>query len=460
MEFLGDWSGETRLVHFIDTIEPADGAFKGVFSMSDRLIVPSGMSRRHFMGHMATTALALPAMQFFGSLQANAGTVKSSQKKCILLWMSGGPSHMDTWDLKPESEKNGGPFRPIETSAPGVKISEHLPNVAKQMKHLSIIRSLDSKEGNHDRGTYMMHTGYTPNPTVVHPNFGSICSFELGDKIPNFDLPHFISINTPSQGAGFLGMSHAPFMVQNPNAPIANLRPPQGIDENRMERRLSMLGLVEDNFLAQNRGVAAKDHKSVYRKTVRMMNSHYTQALKIDNEPAEVRDAYGRNSFGAGCLMARKLVEEGVTFVEVGLGGWDTHANAFDTLSNRLLPELDQGMGALVADLDQRGLLDSTMVVWMGEFGRTPRINQNAGRDHWPRSWSIVMGGGGLKGGQYVGSTDKDGVDITDRPVGVMDVIATMTKAMGIDLATQYTSPRGRPMKVVNDGKPIQELTG
>ena len=191
-----------------------------------------------------------------------------------------------------------------------------------------------------------------------------------------------------------------------------------------------------------------------------MMNSHYTQALKIDNEPAEVRDAYGRNSFGAGCLMARKLVEEGVTFVEVGLGGWDTHANAFDTLSNRLLPELDQGMGALVADLDQRGLLDSTMVVWMGEFGRTPRINQNAGRDHWPRSWSIVMGGGGLKGGQYVGSTDKDGVDITDRPVGVMDVIATMTKAMGIDLATQYTSPRGRPMKVVNDGKPIQELTG
>ena len=158
--------------------------------------------------------------------------------------------------------------------------------------------------------------------------------------------------------------------------------------------------------------------------------------------------------------MARKLVEEGVTFVEVGLGGWDTHANAFDTLSNRLLPELDQGMGALVADLDQRGLLDSTMVVWMGEFGRTPRINQNAGRDHWPRSWSIVMGGGGLKGGQYVGSTDKDGVDITDRPVGVMDVIATMTKAMGIDLATQYTSPRGRPMKVVNDGKPIQELTG
>ena len=179
---------------------------------------------------------------------------------------------------------------------------------------------------------------------------------------------------------------------------------------------------------------------------------------KLKDEPKDVRDAYGTGSFGSGCLMARKLVEAGVTFVEVGLGGWDTHANAFDTLKNRLLPELDKGMGALVSDLAQRGLLESTMVVWMGEFGRTPRINQNAGRDHWPRSWSIVMGGGGLKGGKAVGATDKDGVDIVDRPVGVMDVVATMTQAMGIDPKTQYTTPRGRPIKVVDGGKPITEL--
>ncbi len=426
--------------------------------MSDRLIVPSGMSRRHFMGHMASTALAVPAMQFFGSLEANAQQLRKNNKHCILLWMSGGPSHMDTWNLKPDSEKNGGPFKPIDTSAPGVKISEHLPTVAKQMKHLSIIRSLDSKEGNHDRGTYMMHTGYAPNPTVVHPSFGSVCSYELGEKLANFDLPHLISINTPGEGAGFLGMSHSPFMVQNPNSPIANLRPPQGVDDMRQARRIQMLGMVEKNFLGQKRGQAADDHKAVYAKTYRMMNSTYTKAFKLDDEPAAVRDAYGRNSFGSGCLMARKLVEAGVTFVEVGLGGWDTHANAFDTLSTKLLPELDKGMGSLVADLDQRGLLQDTLIVWMGEFGRTPRINQNAGRDHWPRSWSIVMGGGGIKGGQAVGATDKDGMDIVDRPVGVMDVVATMTKSMGIDITTQYTTPRGRPIKVVDGGKPISEL--
>jgi hypothetical protein len=426
--------------------------------MSDRLIVPSGMSRRHFLGHMATTALAVPAIQFFGSLQANAEQLRKANKHCILLWMSGGPSHMDTWNLKPDSEKNGGPFKPIDTAASGVKISEHLPNVAKQFKHLNVIRSLDSKEGNHDRGTYFMHTGYQPNPTVIHPSFGSICSYELGEKLENFDLPHFISISAPSMGGGFLGMSHSPFVVQNPNAPIANLKPPKGIDEYRQQRRQHMLGMVEDSFINQHRGLAAADHKAVYAKTFRMMNSRYKAALELDKEPAAVRDKYGRGSFGSGCLMARKLVETGVTFVEVTLGGWDTHTGAFDTLSNRLLPELDKGMGALVEDLAQSGMIENTMIVWMGDFGRTPRINQNAGRDHWPRSWSVVMGGGGLKGGQAIGDTDKDGIDIVDRPVGVMDLIATMTKGMGIDLATQYTTPRGRPMKVVDGGKPISEM--
>jgi hypothetical protein len=374
--------------------------------------------------------------------------------------MQGGPSHMDTWNLKPESEKNGGPFKPIATSAEGVRISEHLPNVAKQMKHLNIIRSLDSKEGNHDRGTYMMHTGWTPNPTVVHPSFGSVCSYELGERLENFDLPHCISINNPGMGAGFLGMAHAPFFVQNPNQPIANLEPPKDVNPMRMGRRLQMLGMVEDNFVRQGRGQGGIDHKAVYAKTIRMMNSRLMKAFNVKDEPESVREAYGKGTFGSGCLMARRLVEQGVTFVEVALGGWDTHTNAFETLSTRLLPELDKGMGSLVADLAQRGLLDSTMIVWMGDFGRTPRINQNAGRDHWPRSWSMVIGGGGMKGGQAIGDTDKDGIDIVDRPVGVMDVVATMTKTMGINLATQYTTPRGRPMKIVDGGAPIKELVG
>ncbi|WZO97621.1 DUF1501 domain-containing protein [Isosphaeraceae bacterium EP7] len=426
---------------------------------SDRLIVPSGMSRRHFMGHLATSAMALPAIQFAGALQTNAQQAARNQKHCIVLWMSGGPSHLDLWDLKPDSPKgNGGPFKPIATSAQGVQISEHLPTVAKQMKHLSIIRSLDSKEGNHDRGTYMMHTGWAPNPTVVHAGFGSVCSYELGSKLDKFDLPHCISINSPGQSAGFLGMGHSPFMVQNPTAPVANLRPPAGVDADRMGRRFEMLKLVENNFASQRRGQAAIDHRSVYDKTFRMMSSRHTKSLSLDSETDAVKERYGKNSFGAGCLMARKLVETGVTYVEVSLGGWDTHQNAFETLSERLMPELDKGMGALVEDLAASGMLENTMVVWMGEFGRTPRINQDGGRDHWSRSWSMVMGGGGLKGGQVIGSTDADGVDVTDRPVGVMDVIATMTKTMGINLATEYTTPRGRPMKVVDGGAPIKEL--
>jgi hypothetical protein len=417
------------------------------------------MSRRHFLSHMATTAMAVPALQFFSALSARGATARGNQKRCIVLWMGGGPSHMDTWDLKPDSEKNGGEFHPIQTAAPGVKICEHLPTIAGQMKHLSIVRSLNSKEGNHDRGTYVMHTGYTPNPTIVHPSFGSVCSYELGHKAgEEFPLPHAISINSPGEGAGFLGMAHSPFFVSSPTGEISNLKPPGGVDELRMGRRLNMLGLVEDSFGRQKRGQAAADHKSVYLKTVKMMNSQYTRAFHLDEEPPAVKEAYGKSSFGQGCLMARRLVEAGVTYVEVSLGGWDNHNDIFNTLKKGNLPNLDQGMGALVADLAQRGLLDDTLVVWMGEFGRTPRINQNAGRDHWPRSWSIVMGGAGIKGGQAVGKTDVDGVEILDRELGVMDVIATMAKAMDIDLNTTYTTPNGRPYKVVDAGKPISEL--
>jgi hypothetical protein len=426
--------------------------------MSDTARPIAQMTRRHWLGHLASTALGVPAIQFFSTLEASAQQLRKTNRSCIVLWMGGGPSHLDIWDLKPESEKNGGPFRPIDTSVPGVKITEYLPNVARQMHRLTILRSLDTKEGNHERGTYLMHTGYAPNPTVVHPAFGSYCALELGERLANFDLPHCIAINSPGIGAGFLGMSYSPFVVQNPNAPIANLRPPGDVDEIRLSRRLHMLGQVENQFLATRRAQGAVDHKAVYGKTLRMMNSRYQDAFNLDREPAAVRDAYGRGSFGSGCLMARRLVEQGVTYVEVALDGWDTHTNNFETLSGRLLPELDRGMSSLVSDLAHRSLLDKTTIVWMGEFGRTPRINQNAGRDHWPRSWSVVVGGGGMKNGRVIGATDKDGVDITDRPISVMDLMATLTKSMGINLDTQFTTPRGRPMKIVDGGKPIGEL--
>lgn len=425
--------------------------------MFDRLTTPRGMSRRHFLGHLAATSLSVPAASFLGALRANAQEMRRNQKHCILLWMGGGPSQLDTWDLKPDSPRNGGEFKPIATSVPGIQISEHLPNVAKQMQHLSLIRSLSTSEGNHDRGTYLMHTGYQPNPTVVHPSFGSVCSFELGTRLGDeFPLPHFVSINRPGESAGFLGMAHAPFVVGNPNGQIENLKP--GVDAARLNRRIQMLGMVEDRFIGQNRGAAAVGHRDVYGKTLKMMNSSYTKAFEISNEPDAVRDAYGRSGFGSGCLMARRLVQAGVTFVEVGLGGWDNHDDIFRILREQRLPELDKGMGALIADLNRLGLLQDTLVVWMGEFGRTPRINQNGGRDHWPRSWSVALGGAGIKGGQVVGATDTDGIDVTDRQVGVMDLIATMCTSLGIHVDTEYTTPLGRPMKIVDGGSPITEL--
>jgi len=434
------------------------------------LSIPKGMTRRHFMQHLTTTSLALPAMAWFQSLTAAERSGKKTNKSCILLWMSGGPSQLDTWDPKPDSPKgNGGLFKGIDTAISGIQISEGLPLMAQQMKHVSLIRSMDTKEGNHDRGRYLMHTGYIPNPTVIHPSFGSSCSYVLGPKMGDFPLPHFISISEPSMGSGFLGMAHSPFVVQNPGSPIANLRPSKDVTGARFDRRLKTLEMVEQNFISQKRGQFAEDHQEVYHKTVRMMNSKYTKAFNIEDEPAKVRERYGKTAFGNGCLMARRLVEAGVTFVEVGLGGWDTHAAAQAALAGRgagmmgrggpgLLPTLDQGMSALIEDLAQHGLLENTVVAWMGEFGRTPRINQNAGRDHWPQSWSVVLGGGGIKGGQAIGKTDADGVEILDQPIHTMDVIATMAKAMGIPLDTTFTTPNGRPIPVVRDGEPIKGL--
>jgi Protein of unknown function (DUF1501) len=429
--------------------------------MSDPRI-PSDMTRRHWMKHMAMTAMAIPAMQFTRALQANAAMLKKEGKSCILLWMGGGPATIDIWDLKP-NDANGGEFKPMSTSVPGIQISEHMPTVAKQMKNLAIIRSMSTTEADHNRGTYKMHTGYVPSVTMQHPSFGAVSAFELGVQLKEFELPHFISIGTPGAGSGFLGMAHAPFVVQNPGSPIQNLTPPGGLAGFRMDNRLTLQKLMDEEFIRQDRGVAAKDHKEIYEKTVKMMNSKRLEAFKLDSEDKKVKEKYGENGFGRGCLMARRLVETGVTFVEVGLGGWDTHQRTFEAHKTRLQPELDKGMGSLIEDLAQRGLLEKTLVVWMGDFGRTPRINQDAGRDHWARSWSVVIGGCGIKGGQVIGKTSDDGTLVTERPLDTPDLLATCYRALGIPIDRQYTTPNGRPYWVVDrdaNAQPISELIG
>lgn len=415
---------------------------------------PEGMSRRHFMKHMAgASAMTIPALTMGQSIRANAADLKRRGKSAILLWMSGGPSTMDIWDLKPGAA-TGGPFRPIRTSGE-VEICEHMPLMAKQMHNMAIIRSMSTREADHNRGRYYMHTGYVPNPNIEHPSYGSVLSHELIDQRPDLEIPPFVSVGGGSVGPGFLGMAWAPFVVSS-NGQVRNLQ--MGLDEGRLMQRMAALNLIEKGFVSQNRGSASEDHMKILKKTLDLMTSKQMEAFKVMQEPKEIQDAYGTTGFGRGCLMARRLVEAGVPFVEVDLGGWDNHAGIFPTLQNTKLPEMDKAMAALTADLEQRGLLQDTAIIWMGEFSRTPRINGGAGRDHWARSWSVVVGGAGMKGGIAVGNTNADGTNVETEPYTSQDVMASVCKALGISLETTFTSKNGRPMKIANGGKVIKEL--
>ncbi|MEE2676251.1 MAG: DUF1501 domain-containing protein [Planctomycetota bacterium] len=415
---------------------------------------PTGMSRRHFMSHLTgASAMTMPALAMGNTLLANADDLKRRRKSAILLWMGGGPSTMDIWDLKPGAP-TGGPFRPIATSG-DVQISEHMPLMAKQMHNMAIVRSMSTREADHGRGRYYMHTGYVPNPNIEHPSYGAVLSHQLNHQRPELEIPPFVTVGGGSVGPGFLGMAWAPFSV-NSNGQVRNLQ--MGLEDQRLYQRMYALDLIESGFINQRRGSAASDHQKILKKTLNLMTSSQMDAFKVASEPEDVKERYGNTNFGRGCLMARRLVEQGVPFIEVGLGGWDNHNNIHATLRDTKLPELDQAMSALTEDLEQRGLLEDTAIIWMGEFSRTPRINGNAGRDHWARSWSVVVGGGGMNGGIAVGETNSDGTRVETEPYTSQDVMASVCKALGISLQTTFTSQNGRPMKIANSGKVIKEL--
>ncbi len=425
------------------------------------------MKRRHFLQHVLTAASVLPACRFLSHLTAHAATVRAQRKACILMWMGGGPPTIDLFDLKPGS-KNGGEFTPIDTAVPGIQICEHLPEIAKVFGDLSLIRSMSTREADHTRGRYYMHTSYVPNPTVTHPTFGSVVSYEFRDRLDDLQIPAFVSIGAAGGDAGFLGMAHAPFVV-DASGQIRNA--PSEENRRRLPRRLAMLEEIEAGFIRSRRGDLPQDHLSVYRNAVNLMTSDQMAAFSpqrsaprwgLEAESDAVMERYGQNGFGRGLLVARRLVQIGVPFVEVSMNGWDLHQNVFQTLRNQHLPQLDRGVSALVSDLRDRGMIDDVVLVWMGEFGRTPRINQNVGRDHWASSWTVMMGGGGLRNGQVIGATDKDGVAIADGSRSFLpgDIWATVAHALGIPLNTVHTSRRGRPMKLANGGTPVKELIG
>ena len=443
----------------------------------------SQLTRRQVMRLAAAGALGASASGWIEALAADTAAHPGRRKSCILLWMSGGPSQTDTFDPKP-GHANSGPFKPIATSVPGILLGPHLPKLAKEAKELAIIRSMSSKEGDHGRATYYLRTGYLPQGPVRYPTLGSLVANELDSE--SAELPGFVSIspvraiNAAAFSSGFLGPKCAPLNVGERNLAggadaggsslkVEDLDVPRGIGRSRADERLDLMLTLGNDFLTNRPGVPSFSHQSAYRRAVKMMRSSAAKAFDLDEEPAAVQDAYGRNPFGQGCLLARRLVERGVPFVEVALSsvdgmnnglGWDTHVQNFDTVE-KLSGVLDAGWATLLVDLRSRGLLEHTLIVWMGEFGRTPKITENAGRDHYPNAWSTVLAGGGIRGGQTIGDTGADGEQIKDRPVLVPDLLATVIKGLGIDPSKQNTVENGRPIRIVDPkANPIKGLLG
>ena len=415
----------------------------------------SEMPRRNFLKFGMSSFLGLVAMQHLQSTAfAQIEKIAPRAKQCIVLFMNGGPSQLDTFDPKPGTP-NAGPFSAIQTSAAGVQFSQHLPMVAEQARHLAVIRSMVSREGNHERARYLLHTGYAPTGSVKHPTFGSLTSHYLDDEDTEF--PNCVNINSPSFTAGILGAKHDPFVVNDPMKPIDDLKYPEQMDQRRFKQRLKMLDDIEKDFLKNREVRSTEAHQAIYKKADKLINSPSAKAFDVSDEPIALKKAYGDNRFGQGCLMARRLIEAGVKFVEVSLDGWDTHSNNFEQ-TERLLKVVDPAFAALVRDLEDRNLLDETIVLWLGEFGRTPTINENEGRDHFPNGWSAVIAGGGVRGGRAIGATNADGTAVVERPVSVPDLFASLCFALGIDYNNQNYSRAGRPIRVVNNGTVVNEL--
>lgn len=443
------------------------------------------LSRRDWLRSMSAGVVSYSVSGWLETLAADVAKSPQRKRSCILLWMNGGPSQMDTFDLKP-GHANGGPYKEIQTSAPGLKISEHLPKIAKFGDRMAVVRSMTTKEADHGRASFYMRTGYMPTGPIQYPPLGALVSKELGAA--DAPLPNFVSIapyrffNPAAWGPGFLGPQYAPLIVgdagqfqqQQPNQrpnydrilKVENIDLPADVNQQHADARLELLGEMQRDFVERHPGVGPVSHKTAYERAVKLMKTAASKAFNLDEEPDAIRDAYGRTLFGQGCLLARRLVEQGVPFVEVTLAGvnnqqafgWDTHQQNFDAVK-RLSEALDPAWGTLMEDLKKRGLLDSTLIVWMGEFGRTPKINPQNGRDHYPNAWSTVLAGGGIKGGQAIGKTSTDGTTVEERPVSVPDLLATICTALGIDPTKQNNSNVGRPIRIAEKAaQPIKEV--
>lgn len=423
-----------------------------------------GLKRRDFIKVGVVTYLGLSLSQLL-ELEALYGALEAQARSVILLWMDGGPPHLDTFDPKPGAGQDiRGEFGVVETKVKGVYFGELLPQLAQQMDKLALIRSFSHDEGAHERAAHLTLTGWKPLPSLVYPSMGSVVAKELD---PGGPLPPYIAIPGSGFGfgygqAGYLAAAFNPFSVggdpNNPHFSVRDVALPNGLTLERLDRRRTLLQAMDSLFKRFEKTPEVISRNAFYERAYNMISSpEAKKAFNIQSEPDKVRDRYGRHTFGQSCLLARRLVEAGVRFVTVSIGGWDTHADNFKQMRN-LLPQIDQGFSALIEDLHQRGLLEKTLVLWLGEFGRTPKVNALAGRDHWPDAQTVVVAGGGVPGGQVIGQTDKIGGAPTDRRIRPADLVATVYKKLGIDWEKTYETPQQRPVKILDGGEPIKEL--
>lgn len=433
-----------------------------------------GVSRRDFLHLGVVSMLGLNLADLF-RLQAQSAdaapvTRAAGQNSCILIWLDGGPSHLDTFDLKPDAPAEvRSVFRPISTSVPGLQICEHLPRTAEIMRDVALIRSLTHELGNHDTGTRFMLTGRRPTPALEYPSLGSLVAQQSGFSA---SIPPYVAIPNDSVGgnsnaakSGFLSGACAAFNVgPNPSA-VRDLDPPAGIGFDRSDRRREMLQKMDAFTRHVEDGPVTQNRDAFYEQAYRLLGSPEAKAaFDFSREPAKTRERYGGSRIGAGCLLARRLVEAGSRFVTVVDTGWDTHNQIFRELPDSRfpgsgkLPNLDRAFAALISDLRDRGLLETTLVVMMGEFGRTPKLNALGGRDHWPRAGFVCMAGGGIQGGRVIGATNGYGEVPVDRPVSPSDLAFTVLKLLGIDPNKELVTPAGRPLRVLDAGSFISEL--
>ena len=427
-----------------------------------------GVTRREWLQLAASGALATSASGWLPTLAAQAATTPPERqqrpKSCILLWMSGGPSQVHTFNIPTE----GPEYQTRQTAVNGIRISEYLPLLASQQRDMTLIRSMSTGINEHQSAHFLMHMGYRASLSVDYPSFGSVVSSEIGRR--DTGLPNYICIGagnvvTRHSRPGFLGANYAPLMTDGRN--ISNIRPAVATEQN--DARLNLLDAVEQMTYEDYRNEIVRAHHSSYQRAVQLMRTERIEAFDVRQEPNNIQEMYGSHNFGKQCLLARRLVEAGVAFVEVAWGGhgataWDSHGGGAEPV-RRKSPELDQGFSALIRDLRERGMLDSTLVVWMGEFGRgpLPRLgggnNTRIGSGHYARAWTTVLAGGGLQHGQVIGQTDARCVDVTENPVSAGDFFATICRGLGIDPRREIGSPGGRPHYITPTGsEPIAAL--